>query len=173
MRVGYRLRQFWRRLGVRDAAGAQEVARRVLPPAAYALFCTLDVGDQLHAWDVWQFLHHRGRPSPDLAQAALLHDVGKAGAGLTLAHRTLVVLLRKVYPAALEQLARDEPGSWRYPFYVQLRHAELGAMACAQAGCSAITVALVRHHEHKAPEVWGDVPWREDLLALQEADEAC
>lgn len=173
MRVGYRLRQFWRRLWARDATIAKETARKVLSPAAYALFCALDVGDQLHAWDVWRLLQRRGRPSPDLAQAALLHDVGKAGAGLTLAHRTVVVLLRRMYPAALERLARAEPGSWRYPFYVQLRHAELGAEACARAGCSPVTVALVHHHEDHTGDALNGIPWRDDLLALQEADEAC
>ncbi len=173
MRVGYRLRQFWRRLWARDAAGAREVAWQVLSPAAYALFCALDPGDQLHAWDVWRLLQREGQPSPALAQAALLHDVGKAGAGLTLAHRAVIVLLRKVHPAALQWLARPQPGTWRYPFYVQLHHAELGAAACAQAGCSPATVALVRHHEDHAPDVLSGTPWREDLLALQAADEAC
>jgi len=152
---------------------AAETAQRVLPAAAYALFRAMTAGDQLHALGVLRLLRQRGNPSPALEQAALLHDVGKAGGGLTLAYRAVIVLLKSLHPSLLERLARAEPGSWRYPFEVQLRHAERGAAQCEQAGCSPLTVALVRHHEDRALDELGQVAWRDDLIALQKADDAC
>jgi len=102
-----------------------------------------------------------------LLAAALLHDVGKTppqGGRLRLWHRVAVVLMRAFWPGLLERIARNQPGSWRQPFYVQGHHAEIGAELARQAGCSSITVALIRRHEglqRQADEL---------LAALQAAD---
>lgn len=124
--------------------------------------------DQQHALNVVDMLSRQGHTERDLLAAALLHDVGKSvtpGARLRLWHRVAVVLIHVSWPSWLERLAKDEPGSWRRPFYVQLHHADMGAEAARRAGCSTTTVDLIRRHEH-APDQ-GQDPL---LAALQAAD---
>jgi hypothetical protein len=54
---------------------------------------------------------------------------------------------------------------------VQAHHAEIGAQVAQEAGCSARTVELIRHHEDEA-EPAGSADSRMDrlLAALQAAD---
>jgi hypothetical protein len=81
-------------------------------------------------------------------------------------HRVATVLVRAAWPGLLERIGGDSrPGSWRYPFYVQRHHATIGALLAEQAGCSPLTVDLIRRHEDAAA-VAGDPL----LAALQEAD---
>jgi AcrR family transcriptional regulator len=108
---------------------------------------------------------------PALAQAALLHDVGKIGERIRIWHRVATALLQALYPALLRHLALNEPRSWRYPFFVLLHHAEHGADLSAGAGTDAVAVALIRAH-HTAPEQSGlDAPRQALLTALRCADE--
>jgi hypothetical protein len=99
-----------------------------------------------------------------------LHDVGKSGGRLRLWHRVLIVLIEALRPPLLDRLAKDEPRSWRYLFLVHRHHPELGAELAQAAGCSPITVELIRWHQ----EPLANNPFRtyrdELLAALQEAD---
>jgi putative nucleotidyltransferase with HDIG domain len=124
--------------------------------------------DQQHALKVVDTLTREGHTERDLLAAALLHDVGKSvtpGPRLRLWHRVAVVLIHVSWPSLLERLAKDEPGSWRRPFHVQLRHAAIGAEAARRAGCSETAVDLICRHE-KAPNQALDPL----LAALQAAD---
>ena len=124
--------------------------------------------DQQHARNVCHTLERQGYAEPDLLVAALLHDAGKSttpGDRVRLWHRVAVVLLRVFWPSLLGQLAKDKEETWRRPFYVQVHHAAIGAEAARQAGCSDLTVGLIRHHEDAPDRVL--VPL---LAALQAAD---
>lgn len=174
MRLWYRLRQGLMRLGSWCLRLDRELAREVLPVVTYGLFVQMPRGDQAHALCVLRALRRsQGACSPELEQAALLHDVGKAGGRLTLAHRALVVLLGWRGAGVLERLAREDPRSWGHPFYVQVRHAELGAVRCAEAGCSPLTVALVCYHEAASMDAPAMPGLGEALLALKHADDRC
>ena len=150
---------------------------RALPHAAAALFQRMALRDQRHSLDVWQRVQQAtadAASSPDLLAAALLHDVAKTtlpGRRLRLGHRVAIVLLDALSPGAVERLASDRPGSWRYPFYVHRHHPQLGARLAQDAGCSPLTVELIRRHQTKlraAPHTE-----TERLLAvLQAADDA-
>lgn len=188
-RILYRVRQFAAHvatcLGFGDRRALLEAAGEILSGQALCLFCRLGVGDQAHALCVLQALRREAAAtgetlSPHLAQAALLHDVGKASARMMVWHRVLVVLLGVLCPPCLAWLAQpgkaSRPHSWRHPFYVACRHAELGALLCEAAGLPDEVVWLVRHHE-------GDIPEEEDdavpaslahhLAALRRADDGC
>jgi hypothetical protein len=148
----YRIQQFIRAVGswVRPGEGEVELAARCLPTAAVTLFQGMSRYDRRHAVGVCLTLERQGHTERDLLAAALLHDVGKSvvqDARVRLWHRVAVVLIHVSWPDLLGWLAKDERGSWRRPFYVQLRHAAIGAEAAKQAGCSATTVSLIRHHE--------------------------
>jgi hypothetical protein len=124
--------------------------------------------DQQHALNVCHTLEGQGQVERDLLAAALLHDAGKSvaqGARVRLWHRVAVVLIRVFWPSLLGRLAKDERGSWHQPFYVQVHHAAIGAEAARQAGCSAITVGLIRHHEDAPDQALDPL-----LAALQAAD---
>jgi putative nucleotidyltransferase with HDIG domain len=167
--AAYRVRQFVQAVDawIRPLDIEQAWAEACLPEQAQKLFRAMPRYDQQHALKVFHTLQREGHIDPDLLAAALLHDVGKAPAQegrLRLWHRVAVVLMRTFWPGLLERIGRNEPGSWRQPFYVQQHHAEIGAELARQAGCSPITVDLIRRHEG-TPEQADEL-----LAALQAAD---
>jgi len=153
----YRARQFFDAALARVNADDLEEADKWLSPPAQKLFRQMSAGDQRHSLAVMRALKQGGQTHPALLAAALLHDVGKSQARLTLVHRTLIVLLGRFWPAALDWLAREPADGWRQPFVTHRRHAELGAHRADQAGCAAMTVTLIRRHQ--------------ELVALEPRDE--
>jgi hypothetical protein len=168
---GHRIRQFaWRLAATRPPEDV--LAQQLLPDAALALFKRMSAGDQQHSVQVLLALRKSGAWGSEVEQAALLHDVAKSQARLTLTHRVAVVLLGTLAPRLLERLAAPDAPPWRYPFYVHVRHAEIGAALCAQAGCSPVTVALVRAHQDYGTDVLPP-ELHAALAALRQADEHC
>lgn len=166
----YRIRQFFRatRSWFGSGGDGDELAARYLPPPAVELFRAMPRYDQQHALKVVDTLKREGHTERDLLAAALLHDVGKSvtpEARLRLWHRVTVVLIHVSWPSLLERLAKDEPGSWRRPFHVQLHHAALGAEAARRAGCSTAAVDLIRRHEKASDKAHDPL-----LAALRAAD---
>lgn len=166
----YRVQQFVRAATAwaRPGEDGGEFAGRYLPPAAVTLFLGMSRYDRQHALSVCCALEQRGHTERDLLAAALLHDAGKSvvhGARVRLWHRVAVVLIHAFWPGLLGRLAKGGGENWRRPFYVQVHHAALGAEAAQQAGCSATTVDLIRHHEDKCKGIADPL-----LAALQAAD---
>jgi len=170
-RARYRLGQFAAHLFPRplSADEAAEVERVLGQPLA-ALFRRQTTSDQAHAWRVMQTVaggaHARQR---ELLQAALLHDVGKSQAPLSLADRALVVLARRFVPTAAQRWGHGPPRGWRRPFVTARCHADWGADLCAQAGAPPLTVRLIRQHQ-SAPAT-PLTPEDEMLILLQAADD--
>jgi hypothetical protein len=166
----YRVQQFLSAVNswVRPDRGDLDLAREFLPPEALDLFGAMPRYDRRHALDVLGTLRRERHTEPDLLAAALLHDVGKTAHDrdpLRLWHRVIVVLLRALAPGRLAAFARDEPGSWRQPFFVQQNHAAIGAELALRAGCSRATAELIRRHEDSIAVT--DDP---QLAALKAAD---
>jgi len=166
----YRVQQFVRAATAwaRPGEDGGEFAACYLPPAAVKLFLGMSRYDRQHALSVCQALERQGHTDRDLLAAALLHDAGKSvvhGARVRLWHRVAVVLIHAFSPGLLGRLAKGGGENWRRPFYVQIHHAALGAEAAQQAGCSATTVDLIRHHEDKCKGIGDPL-----LAALQAAD---
>ena len=168
MPARYRLGQFLSALASWVRPEALSEVSDHLPPEAVALFQRMPRYDRRHALNVLHTLRRQGHDDPDLFTAALLHDVGKtAGPSgrLGLWHRVAVVLMGALQPSLVEGIGRDEPGTWRYAFYLQQHHAAIGADLAREAGCSDATVALILHHEN-ARRAAEDAP----LAALRAAD---
>lgn len=149
----YRAHQFFQAIRARREPPDIAPARAILAPPLLALFEAMPAEDQRHVLTVLSDLQSRGETDQPLLEAALLHDVGKAGAGVGLLHRVARVLLWRSWPAGWAWLAGSATG-WRRPFWVVANHAERGAVWIESQGGTAELVALVRQHELPAPEVW-------------------
>jgi len=166
----YRVSQFCRALVARVPKRELDQLSEYLTSAQVELFHRMPRCDQRHGLDVFHALQKRGHHERHLLVAALLHDVGKVDGGLRLWHRVLIVLIKAFWPQLLERLARGEPGSWRYPFYVHQHHSELGAELAREAGCSPVTVELIRRHQEPLASNPPRTHQDKLLVALQEAD---
>ena len=163
----YRVKQFFRALGARVSDQELEQVAPVLTPAALTLFRSMAAQDQRHALEVHRALCQAGHTNPHLLAAALLHDIGKAAARLPAWQRAVIVLLNRFAPRLLASLGQGELDGWRRPFVVHARHPEIGARWAEEAGCSPLTVALIRRHQEQSP-----CQTEQDhlLAALQAAD---
>lgn len=161
-RARYRITQFIN--GWRAVVTAQDVSlvEQVLSPAgsdAVELFRRMPVDAQAHSVRVVKALQADGPTPPDLAAAALLHDVGKvaaddAGAYLGLWLRGPIVLLEAWRPDLLTRMASPQPAAGlRYALFVHLAHPQIGAAWATEAGCSPLTCWLIAHHQDKCATV--------------------
>jgi hypothetical protein len=157
-RARYRIAQFFD--GWRAVVTTQDLSlvEQVLSPVgseAAELFRRMPVDAQAHSLRVVKALQADGPTPPDLAAAALLHDVGKvaaddAGAYLGLWLRGPIVLLEAWHPDLLVRMASPQPGAdLRYALYVHLAHPQIGATWAEEAGCSPLTCWLIAHHQDK------------------------
>lgn len=168
----YRNRQFWHARAARRRTIDPAPARAVLPPALLALFERMSAEDRQHGLDVLGRLRAAGATSPALLQAGLLHDLGKAEAGVGLPHRVARVLLRRTVPPLWRWLA-GRPTGWRRPFWAVANHPERGAVWIETEGAAPDVVALVRYHEREAPAEWRGTAMAEWHAALCAADATC
>jgi hypothetical protein len=169
-RIRYRVEQFFRALTARVSDEEVRRATRALTPEARSLFRRQATQDQRHALAVYHALRQARHEDPHLLAAALLHDAGKAAARLSAVHRSIIVLLGHFAPTLLARLSQGEPEWWNRPFVIHTRHPVVGARWAEEAGCSPLTVALIRRHEEEP----ADGATEEDrlLAALQAADDA-
>lgn len=118
-------------------------ARGLLPDAEYRLYLQLDPRDRLHALAVTRkLLALYPDATPELCRAALLHDVGKAGASYRPAERILAGLYAPVVPAAPR--FRGLRGAWQ----LKRHHPAYGARLIVDAGGAARVADIVsRHHD--------------------------
>jgi hypothetical protein len=117
-----------------------------------ALFWEQPVIDQRHAIDAARFVLARRPGDRDLAQAALLHDVGKRHAGLGVPGRVVATILAIVRIPA--------PGR----FGVYLDHARRGAADLVTA--DELTIAYALHQDGERPAAVPPDAW----ILLKEAD---
>ena len=170
--VRYRVEQFLRALTAQHAVSERRVrkAAELLSPEAQGLFVQQAPQDQRHALDVYEMLLDEGYTDGDLLTAALLHDVGKAAVQTPAWQRAIVVLAERFAPQALGGVLREGTEDRSGPLAAYVNHAEISARWAEEAGCSELTVELIRRHEQPLDTLQTD---RDRLLAaLQAADNA-
>jgi putative nucleotidyltransferase with HDIG domain len=142
----HRVGQFWRHASARVSEPERDTAAQVLEPALWPLFAGLPVNDQRHGLDVLETVTRlEGEPDRLLQQAALLHDVGKAGAEFSVLDRSLTVLLRGAPPRLLRMLLQARPSfARRHDVYVD--HARIGAERLRAAGAPELAAIVAEHH---------------------------
>jgi putative nucleotidyltransferase with HDIG domain len=158
----HRVGQFWRHASARVSEQERLAVEELLGPALWPLFVQLPVNDQRHGLDVLETVSRlESKPDRQLQQAALLHDVGKAGAGFSVVERSLTVLLRAASPRLLEVVRRAGPGfARRHDIYID--HARIGAERLRAAGAPELAVVVAEHHD--------PTPTSEITRRLQRAD---
>jgi hypothetical protein len=140
------VKRFMSSLGARRPSPEdQALIARILGSGEARLFWAQPVIDQAHAVDTARAVLDRGRP--DLAAAALLHDVGKRHASLGVAGRSIASVL------SLMRL----PARGRYRRY--LDHAEAGARDLARAGSARHVVEFARSHQRDRPPGFDATDW--------------
>jgi putative nucleotidyltransferase with HDIG domain len=165
----HRVWQFLRALTARPLTVAEqrEVAA-ILSPAQQALFWQMSATDQRHSLNVVRTLIATGATARDLLVAALLHDVGKSRHHLHLWERVMVVVIRAFGPSAASRWGNEHANGWRRPFVIYQQHPHWGAEMALAAGCSPVTVQLIRDHHDRG----GDQADSKLLRVLQQADSA-
>lgn len=129
------------------------ILAEALSPPQDAAFATLPAFDQRHLCAVYRFLKARGVSSPELLQAALLHDLGKVANGgrVRLLDRAAKVVLETVAPGALHRLSALPAPRWRRGLALAVHHPVLGAAWAAELGCNERVCWLIAHHADEAP----------------------
>ena len=155
MTVGifYRLGQFWRGWRARPLPDeALERITAVLTPAETVLFGQFSLSDQQHSYQVLRTLQSAGQSHPDLLAAALLHDVGKTRAPLSVWERSLIVLGQAFVPGKTAVWGQGGVDSWQRPFIVKAQHPAWGAEMAQTANSRPLTIELIRRHQDTLPE---------------------
>lgn len=121
-----------------------------LPDELLALFDTMCLADQRHGLVVWDRVGRR----EDLAQAALLHDIGKSMGPRGAVARSLATVAA--------QVGVPLSGGWA----TYRDHGAIGAARLRQAGAEAIAIAFAEFHPGPPPPGVNDHTWQ----ALVDAD---
>lgn len=151
--IFYRLGQFWRVWRARPLpAEARERITAVLTPEEIALFDQFSLSDQQHSYQVLRTLQANGQAHPDLLAAALLHDVGKTRAPLSIWQRSLIVLAQAFVPGKTAVWGQGRVDSWQRPFVVKTQHPIWGAEMARAANSRPLTIELIRRHQEHLPE---------------------
>jgi hypothetical protein len=173
-----RLRQGVRALLADFRPVDEALAARTLDAAQLALFRRMTRSEQLHSLNVLRDVLAQEDHTPhDLAQAALLHDVGKSRCPLSVAQRSLAVIVATLWPAldarwrAYDEAADPPPDAlpwWRAGSVVRYHHPAWGAQLAQTVGLSERALWLIAHHADSID----DHPYAALLRRLQQADDA-
>jgi hypothetical protein len=167
-----RLRQGVRALLAFSSPVDTALAARYLSPPLLTLFCQMRRSEQLHSLNVLRAILSTGDALPELAVAALLHDVGKSRYPLALWQKTLPVLVRAIAPALVTRWSSGDPRRpWWRPFAVYVHHPAWSAEMLAAAGAPEGAVWLAAHHQDNIAR-WIGHPYAPLLTRLQAADDA-
>jgi hypothetical protein len=173
MNATYRLKQGLRDILAFTRSVDADLVRAHLSEAQYALFSRMTHAEQLHSVNVLRtVLAQEPETPPDLAVAALLHDVGKSRYPLNVAERTLAVALKRLLPRHEARMSeRERFDRLHAPFVVRRHHPRWSADLLRMTGGTPRAIWLVEHHADD-PAQWQHHPDAPLLARLQRADNA-
>ena len=114
-----------------------------LTPAQLRVFDAMHVADRRHGLDVMAYLRADGIDDAEVLLAGLLHDAGKGQSGFV---ARILYSLSQAYGGWIWGIGILLPPLTKS--MTRLRaHPALSAMLAEAAGCSPLTVALIRHQD--------------------------
>lgn len=144
----YRVRQFWLAWRVQSLAEDElAAARSILTAEQMQLFTRLQPSEQIHALRVLQTVRQWGENDPDLLVAALLHDIGKVRAPLSIWERVVIVLGKALFPERARGWGDGQARGWKRPFVIAAHHPAWGGELAAEVGVSPLAASLIRRHQ--------------------------
>jgi hypothetical protein len=149
---GAKARQFTRHLRARVTGDERAALAGWVTPAAMGVFDAMHVADRRHGLDVVATLRAQGIDQPDVLVAGLLHDAGKGQTGVW---ARIAYSLGQRYGRWIWRVAGVVPG-WSAALQTLRGHAEASARLAAAAGCSELTVELIRHQEAPVDPGFGE-----------------
>lgn len=170
-RAAYRLRQFWLAVAGRPTQIQLEKAARVLTPVQFSLFRQLQLSEQAHALDVLERVQAAGHTQPELMQAALLHDVGKAQHGLRIWERVWIVIGGRLFPQLKTVWAEGQLRGLQRAFVIAVQHPAWGAEMTRAVDTDPRVVKLIALHQVKPIDLSLDENMKLMLRVLQAADD--
>lgn len=178
-RILYRTRQFWHALGSAPSSEGIALAWTLLTPPQQLIFNRMLRSEQAHSLRVLDALLDQREENKDLLVAALLHDVGKSRFPLHLWERVVIVLAKIICPGCAKRWGERVTGDeqvlrrWRRAYIIAEEHPAWGAEMAAEAGCSQLTINLIRRHQDMIPVSKVEDLSIEDslLLKLQATDD--
>jgi HD domain len=148
----------------------QDLLEQFLSVDQQEVFQQLGRGEQLHAIRVLGAVLAEGETPPALAQAALLHDIGKIQYPMNLWQRSLPVLVGAISPKLLKALSQRNPN---HPlmrgFVVYVNHPAWSGEILRYAHSDDAVIWLAQHHADDAQQ-WRSHPLHALLVRLQRAD---
>ena len=148
-----------------------EMAAKFLSPQQMGLFRRMQRSEQLHSLSVLRSVLAQGDTPPDLAVAALLHDIGKVNYPMRIWQKTLVVLVRRLLPNVHQRWSEGNiQNRFKQASIVAEHHPQWSAQIMKTNGASDSTVWLIEHHADSAAQ-WRYHPCYEELVRLKAADD--
>jgi hypothetical protein len=145
-------------------------AAEVLAPEELLLFRRLPNHDRRHALQVAHRAQAALTPSDDESRwlaAAMLHDVGKYDAGLSVVGRTLATVAA-AGPSGPRRMERwSTARGWRHRIALYAHHGELGADQIRRAGGREEAAVWSEAHHH--PQTWGRLPIPLEVVEILDA----
>jgi hypothetical protein len=120
-------------------------------PRELALFDAMHVADRRHGLDVIRTLEAYGVTDRDVLVAGLLHDCGKGRTGVI---PRIIWSLGEAYGLWVHRIGGFLPGMHRALARLSV-HADRSAALAARAGCSEVTVELIRYQDDPRDDHYG------------------
>ena len=150
-----------------------DLIKTYLSSKQYDLFRQMSHNEQYHCMRVLQLILEQEPTTPlHLAQAALLHDVGKSRHSLAVWQKTLAVLVKYFFPQRYRGWNKAQnPNRLEIAAVVAERHPAWGAELLQAIKADQAVIWLVRHHQDNADN-FRSHPLFPLLVRLQAGDSA-
>ncbi|MFH1347294.1 MAG: HDIG domain-containing metalloprotein [Candidatus Margulisiibacteriota bacterium] len=173
-KIIYRLKQFYFGMFSRYTKADEIFARGYLNIEEMSLFNQLPGFEKRHAVVVARKMFDAAHNNPELDQRklvklGLLHDIGKIAERNSVVTKSILVIIRFLFPGLYDRLAemgKDNPRFRRY--YIHKHHGAVGAELLAKIGETSEILSIIAKHDPRIEPLGPNTPLEQKML--NEAD---